>query len=355
MSGIIVSYDKDIMRGTLTTLEASELGSLVKPGMKVSIKPNLVFDKPASSGATTHSEVVEGLIIYLKEHGVHDIEIIESSWVGGDTRRAFSVCGYEDLSKRYNVPLFDLKQDNSRKIKTPEFELDVNEKALDTNFLINVPVLKAHCMTTLTCNLKNLKGCIPDSEKRRYHTIGLHRPIAFLNTAIKTHFCLVDGICGDLTFEEGGTPIERNMILAGSDPVLVDSYCAELLGYCPDEIEHLAVAAKIGVGQLYSADCQITELNAKDKPTSAKSNNETVKRLAAHINEDQACSACYSALICALNTTKTSPPDKISVGQGLRGKRGKLGCGNCANGFDKFVKGCPPRAAEVVEFLRGLD
>ncbi|MGB4736371.1 MAG: DUF362 domain-containing protein, partial [Bacillota bacterium] len=35
----------------------------------IGIKPNLVVAKPASSGATTSPEVVEGLIEYLKSKG----------------------------------------------------------------------------------------------------------------------------------------------------------------------------------------------------------------------------------------------------------------------------------------------
>ena len=39
--------------------------------------------------------------------------------------------------------------------------------------LINIPVLKGHCQTAMTCSLKNLKGCIPNKEKQRYHREGL--------------------------------------------------------------------------------------------------------------------------------------------------------------------------------------
>ena len=32
----------------------------------------------------------------------------------------------------------------------------------------------------MTCALKNLKGCLPDREKRRFHALGLTKPIAAL-------------------------------------------------------------------------------------------------------------------------------------------------------------------------------
>ena len=349
MTNIWVNYSRDIIQGTQEILAASNLKELVKPQMKVSIKPNLVLAKAASSGATTHPEIVEGIIRYLKELGIRDIEIIESSWIGDDTRRAYRVCGYEDLRKKYGVPLFDLKEDELVVIDG----MEICRKAVETDFLINVPVLKAHCQTSLTCCMKNLKGCISDREKRRFHTQGLHRPIAALNKAIKTHFSVIDGICGDLSFEEGGSPVERNMILVGSDPLFLDSYCAQLIGYQSDEIDYLTYGDQLGIGELFESgrdDSRIIELNQEKKPKISKADRSTVRHIAKYIEEDQACSACYSALVYALYNSRHKPTEKIRVGQGFIGKRGELGCGNCTSKFKKFIPGCPPKAVDIVEF-----
>ena len=43
---------------------------------------------------------------------------------------------------------------------------------------------------------------------------------------------------------------------------------------------------------------------------------------------------------------------KIAVGQGYRGKSGKLGVGNCTCRFEHFVKGCPPTEIEIYEYLK---
>jgi uncharacterized protein (DUF362 family) len=358
MSDIIINYNSDILVGTLEALRMSTLGRLVKPSMKVSLKPNMVLAKPPSEGATTHAEVVEGIIIFLREKGVQNIEIIESAWIGDDTKRVYKVCGYDRLSEKYGVKLHDLKDDKIRNVKIANYTFQICEKALDTDFLINVPVLKAHCQTRLTCNLKNLKGCISDREKRNFHTLGLHKPIAYLNKAIKTHFCVIDGICGDLTFEEGGNPVTRDMIICGEDPLLLDSYCAALLGYSAKEVGYIPIAAEIGVAgaRLYGADTVITELNADRKPVNLGTDRGLAKRLAAYIDEDSACSACYSALISALHRTGYKGA-KVCIGQGFKNKRGSaegIGCGSCTAGFKRFVRGCPPTAAEVAEFLRQL-
>jgi uncharacterized protein (DUF362 family) len=357
MSDIIINYSSDIVSGTLEALRASSLGSLVRQDTKVALKPNMVLAKLPSEGATTHPEVAEGIIIFLKECGVRSIEIIESAWIGDDTKRVYKVCGFNELSARYGVTLHDLKDDRIRRVRAGEYNFEICAKALDTDFLINVPVLKAHCQTRLTCNLKNLKGCISDREKRKFHEMGLHRPIAYLNKAIKTHFCVIDGICGDLTFEEGGNPVTRDMLICGEDPLLLDSYCAALLGYSADEVGYIPIAAELGIGRLYSASTRITELNADRKPAVCALNTRGLaKRLTAHIEEDKACSACCSALISALNRTGYKGA-RVAVGQGFKGKRGspgQPGCGDCTGSFERYVGGCPPTAAEIAEFLREL-
>ncbi|MCL2109843.1 MAG: DUF362 domain-containing protein [Oscillospiraceae bacterium] len=361
MADIIVNYSANITSGTIEALQASNLASLLKRQRprKVALKPNMVLAKPPSEGATTHAEVVEGVIIFLRDHGVTDIEIIESAWIGDDTMRVYKVCGYDTLAEKYNVKLYDLKKDKTRKVKTANYTMEICEKALTADFLINIPVLKAHCQTRMTCNLKNLKGCISDREKRNFHTLGLHGPIAELNMAIKTHFCVIDGICGDLTFEEGGNPVTRNMIICGENPLLLDSYCATLLGYRPEDIGYIPIAAEIGVGgntPLYSPTTEILELNTDRKPLVTDYDRNLAVRLSTKTNENQACSACFSALINALQRTGYSPPqgEKIAVGQGFRGLTGRLGCGSCTSGFQNHIKGCPPNTADIVEFLRKL-
>ena len=192
----------------------------------------------AEDGATTHPSIVEGIIEYLLENGFHNISVIESSWVGDSTARAFAQCGYRELSRRTGVPLHDLKSDDCVSVRSGDQNLRICKRAAQADFLINVPVLKAHCQTQFTCALKNLKGIIPDSEKRRYHTLGIHKPVALLNAAIKPHLHVIDALCGDLTFEEGGNPVPMNTLLLGCDPVLLDSYGAALIGLAPHEVPY---------------------------------------------------------------------------------------------------------------------
>ncbi len=350
---IYAIYGDDGRAMTYKALCAADAKALIpSKESAIAIKPNLVVAKPAEEGATTHPGVVEGIIDYLFENGYRNVSIIESSWVGDSTIRAYSQCGYKELSRRTGVPLYDLKADDSVSIQSGDQSLRVCKRAAEADFLINVPVLKAHCQTQFTCALKNLKGIIPDSEKRRYHTLGIHKPVALLNAAIKAQLHVIDALCGDLTFEEGGNPVPMNMLLLGCDPVMLDSYGAMLIGLAPDEVQYITMAQKLGVGRLFTGG-ELMEINRPEQGSKQFSLNRKSSMLLKEVKQDQACSACLGALVHALNRTNGSARmSGICIGQGYRNTAGDgIGIGSCCSQFDKHVKGCPPSAKDILDFL----
>ena len=68
---------------------------------RIGIKPNLVVDAPAASGATTHPELVAGTIEYLHENGFQNLRVMESSWVGCRTAEACEANGPRAVCGRY--------------------------------------------------------------------------------------------------------------------------------------------------------------------------------------------------------------------------------------------------------------
>jgi hypothetical protein len=223
--------------------------------------------------------------------------------------------------------------------------------------MINLPVMKGHCQTRLTCALKNNKGIIPDSEKRRFHSLGLTKPIACLNTVARNDFIVVDGICGDLDFEEGGNPVYAGRIFAARDPVLCDAWAAAQMGYSVSDIPYIGLAEEFGVGRADLRAVKVRELNAgKDRPVTALAPSRKVQQFAVHIDENNACSVCYASLVFALSRMSRSElsalTKKVCVGQGFREKKGNIGAGQCTSGFRNSCPGCPPSGANILAFLR---
>ncbi len=253
------------------------------------------------------------------------------------------------------MPLYDAKKEASVSVNAHGMTLSVCRRALDADAIINLPVLKAHCQTVITCALKNLKGLIPDSEKRRYHQWGIHRPVAVLNTIVQPAFTLVDGLCGDLTFEEGGNPVPMHRLLLSRDPVLLDSYAAHLLGFSLGDVEMIALAQHLGVGKAFESPAQLVEWNRPEREDTTFTLSKRSSALGKNVKADKACSACYASLIFALNRLQDqglSPQFPLYIGQAYQGiVREGVGIGRCCQGFSQHVQGCPPSAKAIVDFL----
>ena len=354
--------DGEIMAQTILARICPEkdIKALAKSQPLIGIKPNLVVSQPAEWGATTSPALVRGVIKYLNSMGFSNIIILESSWVGDSTEQAFKECGYLDISEEFDVPLVDLKQDKSKRFEIDGAVIEVCEQALAVDYLINMPVLKAHCQTKLTCALKNLKGCVPDKEKRHFHALGLHHPIAYLNTILRSNLIIVDGIIGDLTYEGGGNPIKMNRVLAAKDPVLLDAYAAELIGYAAEDIKYIGLAERMGVGSSDLHGVDIIQLNRnEDAPADEEIlASEETDYLRQWVKDENACSACYGTVIHALQRFKElgkleKLSDRLHIGQGFKNKQMKgIGVGTCTKGFSHNIKGCPPKAVDVLYFLK---
>lgn len=362
MNRIRVIYGNQAAEMAYAVLEAmgvaQEIESLGLRDPLIGIKPNLVVAQPSHWGATTSPELVAGVLRYLKERGFQRIVIMESSWVGECTEEAFKACGYEILQKQYEVQLVDLKKDNFEERDIDGYKLSICRLPLTVDYLINLPVLKAHCQTKITCALKNMKGCIPDAEKRRFHRLGLHRPIAYLNKALRPHLTVVDGIIGDLTHEEGGNPVRMGRVIAGRDPVLIDAYVAELLGYRVNEIPYIEMAAHLGVGRAELQAGDVVELNRVEAQALEEIEpGFEVDRLRPWFQEKEACSPCVGGLVHALRRLEERGklqdlPQNIVIGQGYKNRHGDgIGIGACSAGYTPCLRKCPPTAREIVNFL----
>jgi uncharacterized protein (DUF362 family) len=354
---ILVIYGDNPADMAVKLAEAADLEALIGDRKKrIGLKPNLVVSRPADGGATTHPEIAAGLIAYLKKRGFKTIVILEGSWVGDSTADAFSVCGWRKLAKEMEVELIDTQTDKAHVHDCKGMDIEICDSAMAVDFMINLPVMKGHCQTLLTCALKNNKGVIPDREKRRFHSLGLHKPIAHLNTVARNDFIVVDGICGDLDFEEGGNPVFAGRMFAAGDPVLCDAWAAAQMGYRTEEIPYIGLAEKLRLGIGDPLKAKVTELNHAGLSVAAPKPSGKVRHLAARIREDRACSACYAGLVFALSRMSRADLDRLktplAIGQGYRGKKGVLGIGQCASAFSAFCPGCPPSGSEVLDFLR---
>ena len=123
----------------------------------------------------------------------------------------------------------------------------------------------------------------------------------------------------------------------------------------------LVISGPLGVGCADLGKATIQELNRPQGLPPAQRQGRLVRQLARKVCAKEACSACYAALIHALEKLDGEGalarlPDPLCIGQGFRGQsdRAGVGIGNCCAGFARKLPGCPPTALQIRDFLRGL-
>jgi len=144
---------------------------------KVFIKPNIVFwtRKVAFPkwGVITTSRMVEDVVVLLKERGIDDITIGEgivtqAQGIGRTPAHAFESLGYNLLNKRYGVKAINVFEREFREVDLGNGEtLNFNTDILDSDFVVDIPVLKTHAQTVVTLGIKNLKGMIDIKSRKK--------------------------------------------------------------------------------------------------------------------------------------------------------------------------------------------
>lgn len=254
----VIKYEKPV-ESVAKAVDLCKGRDLFKKGSKIFIKPNIVFWTKEVAfpkwGVITTSRVMEDMIILLKDCGIEDITIGEGvvTRKAGDMEtpaHAFQTLGYDTLKKRYGIKYVNV-------MDRPFVETDLgdgivlnfNRDAMETDLVVDLPVLKAHNQTRISLGIKNLKGLIDINSRKKCHSPDpvkdLHFYVARLADKLPPVFTLIDGI---YSLERGpgfdGKMHRRDLLIASSDIFAADKAGAKILGFDPSEIPHLVHAAK---------------------------------------------------------------------------------------------------------------
>ena len=350
---------------------------IISPGDTVVINPNLIAPATAETGATTDVRVCRALASLVKEIGATPV-IAESSAIGVDTEEAFATAGYDRL-RNEGFDLIDLKKSKTVKVPVPNGkvlkELDLPELVMNAQAIVSVPSMKTHDQVLATLSLKNMKGLLPDTLKKKFHTTyGVFQAVADLNTVVRPALAVVDGIIG----QEGlgplfGDPIEMDLVIAGKDPVAVDSITGLLMGIEPEQIETTRLAAELGIGVMDPALIEVAGESISAVRRRFRLASEAISQ-SMHfpqgfelIFNEKACTGCRNGVLSTLRDLDVE--GRLENAKGLRiiagqmehepppapGKRTLL-VGACTARFKdrgEFVNGCPPNNVDIISAITG--
>lgn len=199
---------------------------------RVVIKPNLcVWD--LSTGVTTNPFLVKYITRYFVEHS-KEVMVVESDTLITTADKAFDNLGIRKIVEGEGGKVVNL----SRYYEEKKYDY-LNKPFIEHDLLVNLPVLKTHECTLVTCAMKNLFGMIPLKKRVKHHP-KLTETLIKINKIYNKQVIIVDGIYG----MEGhgpsrGNAVELNVLIGGKNPAAVDEVACKIMGIETEKVDHI--------------------------------------------------------------------------------------------------------------------
>ena len=269
------AYDAQRVRAIVgKVLEELDLS----PKGRTLVKPNIVCSGELFEHAFTRPEVIEGVLLALKDRdaGMTELAVGERCAVTIPTDFAFREAGYGPMFDRTGakricfeeVPQVEVRYTHEGRLRDYVF---TPEPVARADFFVNCPKMKAHPWTTVTFSMKNYIGIQDDRHRLIDHDHALNRKVADLQYIIQPQLVVMDAIIAG----EGRmlTPIPRNMnlLVLGNNQVAVDSVCCAIIGLDPKTVDHIRLAHERGFGPIDVAKISVEgDVSLEDAKARAK-------------------------------------------------------------------------------------
>lgn len=231
------------------------MSKFVKKGQTVVVKPNIGWDKSPEYAACTNPQLVARIVEQCLKAGAKKVYVFD--FTCDNWQKCYTNSGIEKAVKAAGgqvVPANDesyyrsINIPNGKRLKTAKEHHLLQE----ADVFINVPILKNHGGATLSIAMKNLMGVIWD--RGFYHKNDLHQCIADYLTHRKPDLNIIDAY---RVMKRNGPKgvslsdvVTMKSLIISTDIVAADAAATKLFGLDPSQIGHIAMASKMGIGQI---------------------------------------------------------------------------------------------------------
>jgi uncharacterized protein (DUF362 family) len=346
-------------------------GKAIKRGARVVVKPNLTADTQAwREGIVTNPYTVEGVVRWAQSAGPAEVVIAEATACGLDNKQAFRVNGLEEVAARTGARIVDLYDEEFIAMPVANGmatkEIRVARRVVEADFVINVPTMKTHVATGVSLCMKNLKGVLPENEKRRSHFLGVNKFVADLNSIVKPHLSVIDATIameGDGPMQ--GEPVGLGLVIAGSDTVATDLVATRVMGLDPWTFKCFDYARKQDTGVWREEDITLTGLPIEEvRRPFLPASGPFPDLPGVTLVDGGACPGCLDGARIAMGRIRAAglldklPPVTIVVGENgeVRGTNDII-IGRCLKrhrGKKHYVPGCPAQIFVIADELREM-
>ncbi|HOD14172.1 MAG TPA: DUF362 domain-containing protein [Spirochaetota bacterium] len=269
--GVRTACDLAVVKGgspaAITRKAIEALGGIdrfVKKGDTVVIKPNIGWDRAPEYAANTNPEVVETLIRLCKAAGARRVRVFDNSCNAADM--CYRNSGIAAAVKKAEGYISYINKEKFLPGRFPagsEMEdWPIYRDAVECDCFINVPIAKNHGLTKLTLSMKNLMGVCGGMRGRIHWNIDKKLPE--LAKFISPDLTVIDAYRILLRYGPSGGDLKdvkkTGTVIAGTDPVLADSYAASLFGLSSRDIDHIMQGERYGLGTTNIGLAKITKI-----------------------------------------------------------------------------------------------
>ena len=224
-------------------------GLRVRAGSHVVIKPNICHSKNPFKMVLTDPSIVEAVVEIVKER-TNRITIVESDNIAGTAEKRLAESGYLRWVDEWDVNFVNLSEDEVEEHKIEGLTLKIPKTMLEADYVVNLPKMKTSGPTLVTLSMKNMFGVLANRNKKSLHKY-LDRVIPYICKVVRQDLIVVDGVVamegnGPLV----GNPVDLGIVVAGDNPVAVDSVCTRIMGLEPEEVGHIVNGWKMGLGEM---------------------------------------------------------------------------------------------------------
>ena len=342
----------------------------VHPGQTVVVKPNLTGDAAASSGGTTHIELVEALLRQVQHCQPSRIVVAEGNgFFGATLESAFLHGGWREMAARMGVELYNLDGGPYLEVMLDHphypYPLPFSRLVLEADVFITVPCLKTHINADYTVALKNSFCLTPQWKRSEIHSqYLLEEALTDLGRVRRPDLSVVDGwdgaegVAGGIGFDH---PAGARVMLVGADPVAVDLVSREVMEQtAPTRYLRWAIEDGLGVGDPNAIEICGAPLGECRRRFMSPTEEISQAMPQLTLRDQRACSGCRCLATTALwrfQSQKMLHPLQVVVGG--RGELPHLDgqvvvLGDCAKPFaalGTYLEGCPPKAEAVMSAL----
>ena len=229
--------------------------AFVKPGQRVLLKPNLLSAKDPLRAITTHPMLVEAVAEEVQRVGANPFVGDSPGGAVRGIKRVWANTGMEEMAQRAGLELVNFEASGSKGIKFGAYTFYIAKPVLEADVIINLPKLKTHSLTLLTCAVKNMFGVMPGFRKgeqhKRYPKPGeFARMLVHLYKLVTPSLTIVDAVLAmEGNGPSSGQPRWLKMLMAGEDAVAVDAAVGRVIGFPDGFVDTTRIATEMGLGE----------------------------------------------------------------------------------------------------------